>query len=172
MKTLTLMRHAKSDWANPSLGDAERPLNARGEKAATRMGQFLKENDLTPDLILCSAATRTKQTLELISPHLDPVPPVLFRTSLYLASPDEMLKQIKAAKDEYRHLLVLAHNPGLEMLAMTLTNTEQSNQQALAKISEKFPTCALAHFQFDISSWNALAPRCGLLKISATPRTL
>jgi len=172
MKRLTLMRHAKSSWDKPDVHDFDRTLNERGRKAAPLMGVYMKENRLIPDCILCSSAVRTRQTLELILPYFDGAAEVSFSDRLYLASPGEMLKQIKAVSDQYAHILIIAHNPGTHMLALNLIDPDHSNSAAIAILAENFPTAALAHFELEITRWREANSGRGALKTFTTPRSL
>ena len=94
MKTLILMRHAKSAWGDPHQKDIDRPLSARGRKAAPRMGEWLAGEGYRPDVVLCSTAARVRDTLELLRPHLPPSATVEFTRGLYMAEPREMLTEI------------------------------------------------------------------------------
>ena len=122
IKTLILMRHAKSDWGNENLPDIDRPLNARGVKDAARMGKELKQRGLVPDLILCSPALRTRQTAEGLTgaEGLSGVP-VQIIESLYGAAPRTLLSALQSAPENCECVMVLAHNPGIGELAEGLT---------------------------------------------------
>lgn len=172
MKRLSLLRHAKSDWADRSLGDSDRPLNPRGRAAAPLMGAFIGDKLSTPDLILCSSSMRTRQTLDLLAQYLRPAPETLISERLYLASAAEMLSQIQAADDAHHHILMIGHNPGTHMLALDLIDPERSNSDVVARIAGKFPTAALAHFEFDAAAWTDLARRRGALMFFKTPKML
>lgn len=166
------MRHAKSDWADRSLSDSDRPLNDRGRAAAPKMGAFMRDSGIVPDLVLCSCAIRTRQTLDLITPHLNPAAEIIFSRELYLASPAEMLGQIQATDDARNHILMIGHNPGTHMLALDLIDPERSDSEDVAGMVGKFPTAALAHFEFDLAAWRRLDCRRGALKFFQTPKML
>src|SRR5262245_23008202 len=117
MLTLSLLRHAKSSWADPRLKDFERPLNERGEEAAPRMGAFMARRGIAPELILCSTAVRARQTLEFVRPHLRGNPKVVYEDTLYLASPSVMLKHIGKVPAKVHHAMLVGHDPGLHTLA-------------------------------------------------------
>ncbi len=172
MNRLTLMRHAKSDWADRSLSDSARPLNNRGRAAAPLIGAFMHENDLTPDLVLCSSSQRTRETLDLLLPHFKPAPETSISERLYLASPAEILGQIQAADDARTHILMIGHNPGTHMLAQELIDPKRSDNAAVAQLAGKFPTAALAHFEFDLSAWRQVDRRRGALVYFKTPKML
>lgn len=144
MKTLSLIRHAKSSWDNPGLSDFERPLNARGMEDAPRIGQKLKELDIVFDKLLCSTAKRARETLVLLQSalHLDEAR-IQYLDSLYGASSFELVEIIHSTPNRIQHLAIIAHNPGLEMLAT----------QLLAKDFDKFPTGAVLQLSLDIERW-------------------
>ena len=126
------MRHAKSDWNDLKLADKARPLNQRGRIAAPIMAQWIFENDLMPDIVLCSSAVRTQQTLELMVqywfalPNVSSIihqPEILIEDNLYLASESTILAVAKSAPnlESKQRLLVLGHNPGMENLASIMS---------------------------------------------------
>lgn len=170
-RRLSLLRHAKSDWAFPSLSDHARPLNARGLRDAPQMGAALKERKLRPGLIYCSTATRTRQTYDLVTEALytdeTQRPPVDFKDGLYEAPYQSIAAICQNAPDTAEHLLVIGHNPGLEdILAALLPET------AAADLPAKFPTCALADLVLDIDSWQGLRPGVGRLTGFLMPKSL
>ena len=171
MPRLTLLRHAKSSWDVPDLSDHERQLTKRGTKAAKRIARYITENDLIPDLILCSDAIRTRATLALILACFDrPAPHTIVTEELYLAAPDDILRIIKRETGDARHVMVIGHNPGLHALALSLPGT--GPVEALTQLAMKFPTAALAHISFDISDWAAVGPATGTLEHYVMPRSL
>ncbi len=172
MKRLSLLRHAKSSWDDNVKGDFDRPLNKRGCEAAVLMGAFLEESVGAPDCVLCSSAVRTRETLDLIAPVFAARPHIEYSRGLYLASPHDILKAIGAAPQQYAHILVIAHNPGLHMLALELADPARSSTPDLGRLGEKFPTAALAHFEFDIDAWDAPLRRRGALRLFATPKDM
>lgn len=171
MKTLGLLRHGKSDWSDPSLEDFERPLAPRGTKAAPRMGKAMKALGLVPDLVLCSAARRTRETWDLVAPRLGGTPRVSLSRGLYLAGPPALLKAIREVGPEVETLLMIGHNPGLENLAALLAGPD-SEPRLLTKMGKKFPTGALAVLAFEIDTWREAAPGAGRLIRFVRPRDL
>lgn len=120
--TLTLMRHAKSDWNHESKSDHERPLNARGQRDAPEMARRLKSLDALPQLILCSTAVRTRETADYLLKVFDtPGIGIQYSEDLYLASPDTLLEALKDIPDTVNHVMIIAHNPGIEYLSATLS---------------------------------------------------
>ncbi|WEX07860.1 histidine phosphatase family protein [Chelativorans sp. AA-79] len=155
MRELLLLRHAKSSWEDPALEDFDRPLAERGERAAPRMGREIAARGWVPDRALVSSALRTRQTWRLVGAELGEAAPVAdYDYSLYMASADVILKAIRTVPENVQRLLVLGHNPGLEEFARMLAGPG-SKRPALRRIEEKFPTAALARFEFE-GPWPAL----------------
>lgn len=171
MKRLSLLRHAKSSWADGGQRDVDRPLNARGREAAPVMGAFLAKQGLVPDRIFCSTAARTRETLSLLLPRLRAEPVVEFRDDFYLADPGVILAAVRKADPLSHHLLIIAHNPGLEVLAMRLTDPERSDIAALARLAEKYPTAALASFEGP-DTWAEFDKGACALDLFATPKSV
>lgn len=151
-RDLFLLRHAKSSWDNPLLDDFERGLTGRGRKAARLIAEWFTENEIQPALVLCSSAVRARETMELIMPAFGPATMTRTEKSLYLASAEDLLDRIHDIDDDVASVLVIAHNPGLQELAIALAPRRE--RKALA---EKFPTAALAWFRLS-SSWSNLRP--------------
>lgn len=171
MLHLTLLRHAKSSWDDPALSDHERQLTERGTKAAARMGRFMVEHNLNPDLILCSNAIRAHATLALIRPTLtNPTPQTIIAEDLYLASPTDIADVISCNAGTASHVLVVGHNPGLHALALMLASKGKAHD--LKQLAMKYPTATLANFALDIRSWADLPTASGELQLFATPRRL
>lgn len=171
MKSLLLLRHAKSSWATPDLDDFDRPLNGRGEKAAPRMASYMRSQGLTPDLVLCSTAVRAQQTWDLVQRVLGDSIPVKHQRSLYLAAPSRLLEAIQDQADDVDRLLVVAHNPGMANLAVALAGPK-SEPAARSALRAKFPTAALAVLTFNCDHWSEVAAGRGRLVDFATPRSL
>jgi phosphohistidine phosphatase len=154
MKRLLLLRHAKSSRDNPRLQDFDRPLAKRGREAAPEIGRHMKKAGWLPDLVFCSTATRTQETWELVQSELGHDAKTRYLDSLYLAAPEQMLKEIQSVEAKVRTLLVVAHNPGTQHLANHLA--AGGDKHALQRLREKYPTAALAVFEADISAWSKL----------------
>jgi phosphohistidine phosphatase len=176
MLTLTLLRHAKSSWDQPALDDYERPLAKRGKKAAPQVGAALTAMGLRPDLVLCSGAVRARATLDLVLPKLGaPVPEVVYDDALYMAAPDALLARLHRIGPERggeapRHVMLVGHNPGLEELALLLAGSGADDDTA--RMTEKFPTAAVAVLGFNTDSWAAIEPGAGRLEHFLTPKQL
>lgn len=171
MRTLTLYRHAKSTWEDLSLDDMDREINQRGEKAAKAMGAYMAEQNISPNIVLCSSAKRTRQTLELTQPFFATEPTTLFEDKLYLAEPEDLMSEIEKTDNSHEHVMVLAHNPGLHILALSLTPKEDKNSRDLLK--ENFPTAAIAVFDFDdLNAWSDIQNQKSKLRLYMRPKAL
>ncbi len=170
MLTLSLLRHAKSSWANAGLDDFDRPLNARGEGAAPRMGEFMAGHGIAPGLILCSPAARARQTLDLVLPRLPGKPEVVHEDALYLASAQVALARIRKVRAKVHHVMLIGHNPGLHALACELAGT--GPRKDLDALAEKFPTAGLALVVFAARAWSKVERGAGRLELFMTPKRL
>ena len=154
-KQILLLRHAKSSWADPLSKDFLRPLNERGKKTAVVMGRLLTRLKLAPDLILCSGATRTRETYDGLGDAVNGVD-VEYTDAIYEASVDRLMSVLQGVDDRYDQVMVIGHNPGLEGLTKRLSNG-RGNEKALDRLEEKFPTGALAVLKAEIAHWRGLA---------------
>jgi phosphohistidine phosphatase len=170
MLTLSLLRHAKSSWANPALKDFDRPLNERGEDAAPRMGAFMARHGIAPELIVCSPAVRARQTLSLVLPHLQGSPKVVYERSLYLAPAAVLLRRIRKVAAKVRHVMLVGHDPGLHTLARQLAGA--GTRVDLQALAEKFPTGGLAVLVFPGRSWSDVKRGQGRLELFMAPKRL
>lgn len=168
MKRLFLLRHAKSSWDDPQMADRDRPLNARGMRDAPRMAAYMHSKGYKPDVALCSPATRTRETIEAVTPVIGEFP-ISYPEALYLAEAEKMRSLIAGLDDEYEAALVVGHNPGIGTLASQITDFESLEE---ARHVNKFPTAALAIFESDADDWQtALAGRLKLIDFM-TPKAL
>lgn len=167
MKTLYLLRHAKSSYPQ-EVDDFERSLNAQGKKAATQMGNYIKEQLAVPDKILCSSATRAQQTARAVSRVLDIEDKIAYSDRLYLASAGDILRAINVLTDDVNTTMLVGHNPGIAHLAELLI--KDGNQDAQYSIQNKYPTAGLTIFSVD--SWATLEPRSATLRDFITPKQL
>lgn len=154
MKTLLLLRHAKSNWDDASLDDFDRPLSERGREAAPKIGKELAARGWLPDAILGSAAVRVQQTWALVAAQLANAPKPALSKALYMAAPARLLQHTRKTPETVNSLLVVGHNPGMEEFAALIAG-DDSDDAALAGIREKFPTAALARFEFE-GPWEKL----------------
>lgn len=174
MLTLLLLRHAKSSWDDPGLADFDRPLAKRGKKAAPEIGAALAAKGLRPDLVLCSSAVRARETLEMVLNALGPPSPeVRYDEDLYMATPATVIARLRkqaAPPAPPQCVMIVGHNPGFEELARLLVGS--GGTDGLARLAEKFPTCAVAVIAFDADSWSAIEAGAGRLVQFLTPKHL
>ena len=170
MKTLLLLRHARAKRDDPTLDDFDRPLTKRGDDAAARMGGYLCREIGKPDLTLCSAALRTRQTFDRVAAAFEDGLDARTLKGLYLAAPSRLLAGIRRTPDNVDCLMVVGHNPGIETLAAQLCGGGRS--AALQRMARKFPTGALAEIRFDIERWAEAAAGGGQLRNFVVPRDL
>lgn len=158
-----MLRHAKAAPEEHD-GDAARPLVKRGREAATAMGVYLGSLTPAPELALCSAVARARETLELVLPALHPTPRVLYETGLYMAEPGRLLERLQRLPVEIGSVLLVGHNPGLQQLASRLAPDGRGP-------ADGFPTASLAVFHF-AGAWSALRPHHATLASYRTPKAL
>jgi phosphohistidine phosphatase len=145
MRTLLILRHAKSSWKDDSLPDHDRPLNKRGLKDAPRMGQLLRREDLLPDLILCSSAKRARVTAELVAEESGYEGELRLKDDLYAFDAEAYLEALSELEDKYNCVMLVGHNPAMEELLEALTGG-----------FERMPTAALALLELPIEHWSEL----------------
>lgn len=174
MKRLLLLRHAKAVTGSSKAGDHGRALNERGLADAPRMGVAMHHKGYLPQIVLCSTATRTVETWEHVAPELGVKPQVEFVDALYLASAKTIANLARAISAPADTALIIGHNPGLEDLAKLLVRSPQSDAELkrFEKMSEKFPTAALAVIDFDAGSWSEIAAGAGELSDFLKPKDL
>lgn len=170
MKRLCLMRHAKSDWAHPEQGDAERTLNDRGIRSAAFLADYIVDQGWLPDAALCSTATRARLTIAPLAERLSSSCVVDYRDSLYMAMPDDLLAAIRALDNDASSVLIVAHNPGLEMLSVQLADKESTAEAE--RMADHFPTGSLVVFEFDIDDWADVKSGEGQVRFFGKPREL
>ena len=167
MKQLFLLRHAKSSWDDPGLVDHDRPLAPRGRRAVRLIAEHLGREGVTPALVLCSSARRTRETLEGIAPALGEATAVQSEGELYAASGRRLLERLREIEDDVESLMLIGHNPGVEQLALSLAG----GGQKLALLRCKYPTGALATLEFS-GRWSDLRPGSAELTDFVTPKEL
>ena len=164
MRTLYLLRHAKSSWARPLLRDHDRPLARRGQAASRAIADYIAGSHPLPDLVISSTAVRTVQTARLVVARWQPRPPVVEDASLYLGTPGAMLSCIQAVEGAPA-LMLIGHNPGTAELGCLLAGDRDA-------LGGKFPTAGLAVLTFAVDDWAAAAPGAGHLLAFVQPRSL
>jgi phosphohistidine phosphatase len=162
-KLLVLLRHAKSSWADPHLPDHDRPLNTRGRQAAALVGRRFRQDGPRADLVLCSSALRTRQTLERL--ELPKGVEVVIEDELYGATAALLLTRIRQVPPRYGSVLLIGHNPGIVDLASLL------DRGGLAAVA-KFPTGAVAVLHFVIATWDEMTRGTGNVEEFFTPKDL
>jgi phosphohistidine phosphatase len=172
MKRLYLLRHAKAVPAEPALDDYTRELTVRGVHDAEAMARYLRKNGFTPDLMLVSAAARTRQTAELVQREIEAKSKLL--EALYLAPPGKIFTLIQATPQTLSGVMVVGHNPGLEELATLLAREPVRRKERVRRdvLEEKFPTAALAVLDFDITKWRDIRPSEGALVDFVRPKDI
>ena len=146
MKTLLIMRHAKSSWKDPAVSDHDRPLNKRGKRDAPRMAGFLAGNGLLPDYIISSSAERAQRTADEISACCDGAIELRTSRDFYHASPETWLQALQLVPDAVETVMIVGHNPILEELLYSLIG-----------MYEILPTASVAQVEFEIDAWSQLA---------------
>jgi phosphohistidine phosphatase len=169
MRTLYLLRHAKSAWDDPDVEDHDRPLAPRGKRAARAIAKVFRGLKADPQLVLCSTAARTRETLDLVMPGFTEAPLIAVERGLYLAAAESILARLHQVDDRIERALVIGHNPGLQELALMLGQTSPAKLHRA--IGRKFPTAALATYEWD-GAWAALAPDTARLTAFVTPADL
>jgi phosphohistidine phosphatase len=145
MKTLLVLRHAKSSWNDPELDDHERPLNERGRRDGPRMGKLVREYGLIPDIVISSDAVRARLTAEAVAEAAHYAGEILLDPHLYMARPADILSLLTAVRKNPDTVMIVGHNPGLEELVERLTGERQD-----------LPTAALAQIGLPIDRWRDL----------------
>ena len=162
MKTLLILRHAKSSWNYPELSDYDRPLNARGKRDAPRMGEHLRQEGLIPDRILTSSAKRARKTASKVAKGSGYIGKVKKLDAFYDSVAGVYYEVLQALPDKYQRVMVVGHNPTMEQLVSHLTGH-----------IERMPTAALAHIEIPIQHWEELNLYTkGVLVNLWTPKTL
>ena len=167
---LMLLRHAKSEKAEPGMRDHERILNARGCADAPRIGAYMTRHALIPDRVIVSTARRTRETWERLATAWTTPPPVAYQARLYESGPEAILTVIKETAREVRALLVIGHNPGLHDVARLLIAS--GDVEARERLNEGIPTAGLAVIDFATRDWPKLHSHGGRLERFITPSSL
>ena len=166
MRRLILFRHAKAA-RHAGGGDHARPLEAKGQKAAARMGRWLAESPWRPDLAVTSDARRTRETIALAAQAFTPALPIVAEHRIYEASAAMLLALLRETPDRIGTLLAVGHNPGFAEMALNLVR--EGPDDDMARLRTKFPTAAMAVIAFDLPHWHDVDWRLGRLEAFATP---
>jgi phosphohistidine phosphatase len=169
MKSLTLLRHAKSGWDDPAARDFDRPLNPRGRRAARTVAAEMRRIGLAFDRAVASPARRVIETIEEVARTFGPIS-VDYDERLYLAAPDTLLEVVRECPDEVERLLLVGHNPGLESLALTLAGSGGPPLREALEL--KYPTATLAEIALPAERWRDVADGSGQIRRFIRPRDL
>ncbi|HST52524.1 MAG TPA: histidine phosphatase family protein [Pyrinomonadaceae bacterium] len=156
-----LLRHAKSSWGDASLADFDRPLNERGLRVAPLVGRFMRKRRLSPDLVVCSPAERTRQTISLVAEAAKLAAPVRFDERIYEAAPSRLVEVVSQVEEGAGEVLLVGHNPGLEGLLELLTGEPRH-----------LPTAALVRVVLDVEKWSRLREGAGHVELFVRPKEI
>ena len=170
MKTLTLLRHAKSGWDDPVARDFDRPLNAKGRRAAALMGRHLRGLSLAFDHVVASPAVRVMETVAEVEGGYGRALAPAWDKRAYLASSAMLLDLVRETDAAHASLLLVGHNPGLEELVLELVPDLPGGLRD--SVEEKYPTATLAEMTFDVARWADVAPGGATLVRFVRPRDL
>ncbi len=171
MKTLYLLRHAKSDWRDTSLKDIDRPLNPRGRRASENIGHHLNTRGWKVDLVLCSTAVRAEQTWRGIAALIAEIPQFRSSCSLYQASSTRLLRELQAVSGAVDRVMLIGHNPEIAETASRLIGAG-SESESVRKLERKYPTGGLAVFSVEIGRWSELVWHSAKLLDFVRPKDL
>jgi phosphohistidine phosphatase len=170
MKTLHLLRHAKASRDDASGSDHDRPLADRGRADAPRMAERMARAGVRPDLVAVSSALRARETWDLAAPFLA-TGRVEIVPELYLCGISDLLTHVRAFPEDVGQVLIVGHNPDLEELALHLAG-DAADPVDLARIADKFPTCAWADLRLRVDRWVQAGRGCATLARLICPRDL
>ena len=170
MKTLTLLRHAKSGWDDPVSRDLDRPLNDKGKRAARTVGRHLRSIDAAFDHVVASPALRVVETLAEVQTGYGRTLAPAHDRRIYLASAATLLDVVRELPEEAGSVLLVGHNPGLEDLVLMLV--PDTAEPLRGTVEAKFPTASIAVLTLDIDAWRGAAPSIATLTRFTRPRDL
>ena len=169
MKTILLLRHAKSDWGDPELTDFDRPLAKRGQKDAPLMGEVVKQLEHVPDLILSSPALRAQETAELVAEACGYKKSIEWVETFYTGGCDDSLTTLQGLPASIERVMVIGHNPTIEELAATLLSADMDEEWRDEWVV-RIPTCGLVCLNFNIIEWSMLEPGDAVLRWFLIPK--
>lgn len=170
MKRISLLRHAKAVDRTAATPDMDRPLTAKGGADAALIGAFLAEREHRPDLALSSPSTRTRETLGAVSARLPEPAQAVFNEAIYDGTAQDLLAAVQTSSDEFAHLLLVGHNPGIHEFALALAAPDGGRD--MERLEKSFPKGALAEFEFHIASWREMEFAIGALTGFTRPKQL
>jgi phosphohistidine phosphatase len=166
MRTLYLLRHAKSGWDDPNLADFDRPLSGRGHRETAEAAALFADRGYRPATVICSTARRTRETLAGLLPVMSTDMHVEFTHRVYEADAGRLLDIVRGAPEDADSLLLVGHNPGLEQLARTLAG--HGDPGVWRRLRAHYPPAGLTVLQFG-GAWTSIGPATGLLQAFETP---
>lgn len=166
MLRLYIMRHAKSSWAIPGARDFDRELNDRGYADLKKISSIIENEAYLPEKIICSSATRTRQTLDAIQHSFKDQPEIVYTERLYSSGLDEYV-EIVNSNENIQSLMIIGHNPMCGSLATSLPGSGEQNE--LEKIAYKYPTSAFSIIDFEVDRWSEISKGSGILQKSIFP---
>ena len=166
---LYLLRHAKSSWDDPTIEDHDRPLSPRGRDAAQRLAKHFRRAAIRPQLVLCSSASRALQTLAPISEAMKLGAQTQVESGLYAATAGQLIARLRTVDRRVMSVLLIAHNPGLQDLALELAGDDP---EMITQLSEKFPTGSITEVVCDSDAWSDLSPATAHVASFIVPRDL
>jgi len=170
-RRLYLLRHAKSNWDDPEQSDHERPLSGRGRRATGMIRAYLEARHVRPELILCSSARRTRETLDGLGLQST----ALIEHRLYGAGAEDLIERLRLVSSDVSSVMLIGHNPALQILALRLARGESpsrmAGQEGLAEIGRKLPTGALVTLEV-AGEWAGLDQGSAELVDYMRPKTL
>ncbi len=170
MRTLHLLRHAKASWADPERADIDRPLTDRSRRDAAALGEYLRGRGDRPQLVICSPALRTRETLDLVAPGLGLQARVEVDGRLYAASAQALWQRVRELPDTVDEALLVGHNPGMHELAVNVA--DHGDDEPRARLRSKLPTGAFVTVAWPDDSWRTLHKSAAVLHEYVTPRDL
>lgn len=171
MKRLYLLRHATA--ADGAASDFDRPLTHEGREESERVGAFMRKKAIEIDCVLCSPSVRTRETWNVVAKELrGGAPQAFYPERLYKEGEDAIYEEIGAAPGECDRLLVIGHNPGLELFARSLADAKSSRPKPLRRLLSNFPKAAFARYKLDIEGWDDIQRGIGRLTLFRTPKDL
>ncbi|OJV47073.1 MAG: hypothetical protein BGO28_01330 [Alphaproteobacteria bacterium 43-37] len=159
MKELLVLRHGKAAYLDPQFDDFDRPLTLLGRQTVTILSEKFNDSQISPDLVICSPARRTRETLEGLLKALPSFVKVIYDDDFYMASPQLILSKVSCLDDKFSSVLVVGHNPGLEQVLVQLTHDDP----LLRHVTPLAPAC-LVQLELKIGQWNQLKSHCAHIK--------
>jgi phosphohistidine phosphatase len=167
---LTVLRHAKSSWDEAELNDIDRPLNARGRKAARQVGRELERRHFRFDAVFASPATRVRETLEELAEGFGESWEIRFDERIYAASAETLFDLVRSIPEDVHAPLLVGHNPGLQELILRLTQDDGADLRR--RVGTKFPTAAVAAITLPVPRWDEVTLDSGEIRELILPREL